>query len=98
VMVMGFGVGHEAIAACTEHRRDYFQRCRPREEAMKGIRGGRGGGGGGGLLRMQQKAAKVSRSYRCLYEAAEGLFPTLQAHREGAMKGGRGSGGNEDGS
>ena len=28
---IGFGVGHEAIAACTEQRRDYFQLCRPRE-------------------------------------------------------------------
>jgi hypothetical protein len=49
-MAMGFGVGHEAIAACTEQRRDYFLCCRPREEAMKDSRGSRGGGSGGGLL------------------------------------------------
>ena len=45
---IGFGVGHEAIAACTEQRRDYFQRCRPREEAMKGGRGSEGDEDGGG--------------------------------------------------
>ena len=49
----------------------------------EGSRGGRGGGGGGGLLRRQQKAAEVSRSYRCVYGAAEGLFPTLQAQGGG---------------
>jgi hypothetical protein len=47
-MVIGFGVGHEAIAACTEQRRAYFQCCRPREEAMKGGRGSRGDEDGGG--------------------------------------------------
>jgi hypothetical protein len=47
-MAMGFGVGHEAIAACTEQRRDYFQCCRPREEAMKGERGSGGDEVGGG--------------------------------------------------
>jgi hypothetical protein len=83
VMAMGFGVGNEAITACTEQQRAYFQRCRPREEAMKCSRGSRGGGDGGGLLRRQQKAAEVSRSYRCVYRAAEGLFPTLQAQGGG---------------
>jgi hypothetical protein len=29
------------------------------------------------------KAAEVSRSYRCVYGAAEGLFPTLQAQGGG---------------
>jgi hypothetical protein len=42
VLAMGFGVGHEAITACTEQPRAYFQRCRPREEAMKSSRGSRG--------------------------------------------------------
>ena len=39
---------HEAIAACTEQRRAYFKRCRPREEAMKGGRGSEGDEDGGG--------------------------------------------------
>jgi hypothetical protein len=47
-MAMGFGVGHKAIAACMEQRRAYFQRCRPREEALKGGRGSGGDEDGGG--------------------------------------------------
>ena len=92
-MAMGFGVGHEAIAACMEQRRDHFQRCRPREEAMKGSRGSRGGGGRGGLLRRQRRcheAITVCTEQRRVY------FQRCRP-REEAMKGGRGSEGDEDG-
>jgi hypothetical protein len=52
VMVMAVGVGHEFIAACTEQRRAYFQRCRPREEAMKA--------GAADAMRTAAEAAKMT--------------------------------------
>ena len=38
----------DGLRSCTEQRRAYFQRCRPREEAMKGGRGSEGDEDGGG--------------------------------------------------